>query len=72
MADVAHRTLTCLIEGESLPFDVEPSGSTAIFKLKELIKNMDGVLKTIDAKNLRLWKVKMTMASNGTTDFPAG
>jgi len=70
MADDAPRALQCLIEGESLLFKVKPTGSMYIADLKDLIKEKrkNGVL----AKDLTLWKVRMTMASDSTTHSPAG
>jgi hypothetical protein len=74
MADDASRSLICLIEGESTLFEVEPTGSTNIMKLKDLIKEKckNGVLGNIDAKDLTLWKVRMTMASDSTTNSLEG
>ena len=56
---MAHITLTCLIEGESTPFIVEPKKDISIMKLKELIQDegKNGVLGSVDAKDLTLWKV---------------
>jgi Crinkler effector protein N-terminal domain len=76
MGDDALCALLCLIEGESslYMFRVEPTGSMDIMQLKELIKekNKNGMLSSIDAKDLVLWKVRMTMASNSTTKSHAG
>ena len=73
MADDAVRTLLCLIEGDSTWFKVKPTGSMDIVDLRKLIweegiKRDSGIL----AKDLTLWKVRMTMASDSTTDAPAG
>ena len=56
---VAHITLTCLIEGDSSPFIVEPKEDISIMKLKKLIheERKNGVLGSVDAADLRLWKV---------------
>ena len=55
---VAHITLTCLIEGESSLFSVEPKEDINIMDLRELIKEegKNGVLGRVDAKDLILWK----------------
>jgi hypothetical protein len=62
MADDAPRALLCLIEGESAPFRVEPKGSMDIRGLKELIeeRGINVTEHTILAKDLILWKVRMT------------
>jgi Crinkler effector protein N-terminal domain len=75
MADDALRSLVCLVEGdESLRFIVEPTGSMNIIELKILIKEAGkkSVLSDVDANDLTLWKVRMTMASDSTTKSPAG
>jgi hypothetical protein len=74
MADDAFCTLICLVEGGSLLLKIEPKGSVDIFGLKELIweKGKNSVLKNVDAVVLTLWKVRVTMASDSTTDSPAG
>ena len=60
---VAHIPLTCLIEGESLPFLVKPKEDDHIMELKDLIqeKRNNGVLGGVDATDLILWKVRMIM-----------
>ena len=60
---MARITLTCLIEGESTPFIVKPKKDISIMELKDLIQDKDknGVLGSVDAKMLRLWKVRMIM-----------
>ena len=72
----AHITLTCLIEGDSSPFIVEPKEDISIMKMKDLIheKRKNGVLKSVDATDLTLWRVRMTIASDSTTttNSPAG
>jgi Crinkler effector protein N-terminal domain len=74
MADDATRALICLITGESSLFKVRPTGRDDIMDLKELIKEegKNGVLNSVDAKDLVLWKVRMTLASDNTTNSPAG
>ena len=74
MADDAPRALNCLIEGDSSPFKVKPTGSNDIIDLKKLIweECKNGVLSSVDASDLTLWKVRMTMASDSTTNSPAG
>ena len=63
MADYSLFALTCLIEGEALPFIVEPKRDISIMKLKKLIheEGKNGVLGSVDAKDLTLWKVRMIM-----------
>ena len=55
--------LTCLIEGESLLFRVYPNTDIQILDLKSLIKKerINGVLGSVDATDLILWKVRMIM-----------
>ena len=76
MADDTLRTLVCLIAGESSLrlFKVNPTVSMDIMDLKGLIKEKrkNGVLSGVDAKDLTLWKVRMTMARDDTTNSPAG
>ena len=58
---VAHITLTCLIEGESSAFIVEPKEDDHIMRLKDLIQE-EGINPTEHAflaKDLILWKVRM-------------
>ena len=74
MADDTLRTLVCLVSGESSPFKVNPTISMNIMDLKGLIreKGINRVFSSVDAKDLTLWKVRMTMASDDTTNSPAG
>jgi hypothetical protein len=74
MADDATRALVCLITGESTPFKVRPTGRDDIIDLKKLIKEggKNGVLNGVLAKDLILWKVRMTLAGDSTTNSPAG
>ncbi len=77
MADDAPRTLVCLIAGESSLFKVRPTGDMDIIELKDLIKekgiNATEHARAVLAKDLTLWKVRMTMAcdSDSTTNSPA-
>ena len=73
MADDDHRTLICLIQGTSQLFKLKPNGSSDIMDLQEMIKNKNSnYLQSLDTSALTLWKVRMTMASDSTTDSPAG
>jgi hypothetical protein len=76
MADdrALDRALTCLIEGDSSLFQVNVTGGENIMVLKDLIreKRKNGVLSNVDATDLTLWKVRMIMASDSTTNSPAG
>jgi hypothetical protein len=56
----------CLVEGNSAIFPVIASPTTSISMLKYLIKEKrkHGVLSNIDATDLTLWRVRMTMASD--------
>jgi hypothetical protein len=60
---MARITLTCLTEGKSSPFIIEPKEDISIMKLKDLIQEEDkkGMLGSVDAKMLHLWKVRMIM-----------
>jgi hypothetical protein len=73
MADDA-LFLKCLIQGQSEMFRVKATGSMEIFELKELIheQGKNGDFRSVDVKDLILWKVRMTMASDNTTNSPAG
>ena len=75
MADNALRTLLYLIEGEYEPFAVNISGDDNIYNLKDLIRENHkhgGALSSVNAADLTLWKVRMIMASDSTTNSPAG
>ena len=74
MADNTPCRLLCVIAGESTPFRVQPTGSMDVIDLKVLIKEegKSGVLLNVDAQDLTLWKVSLTMARDVTTNFPAG
>ena len=74
MADDTPRSLVCLIAGESSLFTVEPTGSTRLVDLKNLIKKevINATENAVLAKDLKLWKVRMTMASDNTTNSPTG
>ena len=60
---VAHITLTCLIEGDSSPFFVEPKKDNHIMELKDFIheKGINPTEHAFLAKDLLLWKVRMIM-----------
>ena len=60
---VAHIPLTCLIEGESLPFLVEPKEDDHIMELKDFIheEGINATEHAFLAKDLLLWKVRMIM-----------
>lgn len=73
MADDAPLTLICLVAGESVSFIVQPTGSVYIIELKDLIreKGKNKVFKSVPARDLTLWKVRMTLVvirSNITGD----
>ena len=73
MASDSPHVLVCLIEGESVVFEVEAAGSMRIMGLKGLLRR-EGISAEypVDAKDLTLWKVGMTMASDSTINSPAG
>jgi hypothetical protein len=73
MADDATCNIVCLIEGESSSFEVTPTWDTRIRKLKKLIRK-DGINADRDvlAKDLTLWKVRMTIASDSTNNSLVG
>ena len=73
MSEETYR-IWCLVEGDGTEFHVVSSPSETVCDLKESIKEMckNGVLKNVDAKELTLWKVRVTMASDSTADSPAG
>jgi hypothetical protein len=62
-------TFWCLVEGDDTPFPITAALTTPIGVLKEWIKEK-GVLSSVDATDLILWKVRMTMASDSTTNSP--
>ena len=74
MANDDPCNLICLIEGDSSPFMVESTGSMRIMKLKQLVKEngINTTEHTILAKDLILWKVRMTTASGSTNNLSAG
>jgi hypothetical protein len=73
MADDAPCALLCLIQGESVLFRVEPKRSVDIIELQKMIKEENSNrLQSVDASALTLWKVRMTIPSDSTTDSPAG
>jgi hypothetical protein len=66
MADDALHALICLIEGEFSLFIVKRTGSMDIIDMKELIEEeCKNGFRSVDAKDLTLWKVS-------TTNSPAG
>jgi hypothetical protein len=74
MADDAVRALLCIIEGESSLFRVKPTGNMDIIELKKLIRE-EGINTTeraVLAKDLILWKVRMTLASDSAANSPVG
>jgi len=70
MAENAPRTLICLIEGESQLFKVVLNDDKDIMDLKGVIKEnrKTRALSNVDAADLTLWKVRVTMASDSTTN----
>ena len=73
MADDAVRVLLCLVEGDSSIFEVEPSGTMNIIKLKDLIHGKGfGNASPVLAKDLVLWKVRKSTARYDATEYPAG
>ena len=70
MSDDSPRALVCLIEGESIPFRVELAGNKDIIALKDLIKEKgsNSTKHAVLAKDLTLWKVRMAMVSDSTTN----
>jgi hypothetical protein len=73
MSDKPYRIL-CLIEGDTTIFAVIALPIISIGELKYTIKEKckNGVLHSVLAKDLTLWKVRMTLASDSTTNSPAG
>jgi hypothetical protein len=59
IADDTIHTLWCLVEGDSMVFEVTASANASINRLKELVreKGKNGALGNIDAKDLVLLKV---------------
>ena len=70
MSDDSPRALLCLIEGESSLFMVELAGNKDIIALKDLIKEkgINSTKHAVLAKDLTLWKVRMTIVSDSTTN----
>ena len=70
------QTMPHFMAGESLLFRVKLTESTVIMELKDLIKEkgINATEHAIDTMDLTLWKVgtRMTMASDSTTNSPAG
>ena len=61
MSENTYR-IWCLVEGDNTLFVVITSPMLFISELKDLIKEMrkHAVLSSIDAKDLTLWKARMT------------
>jgi hypothetical protein len=74
MSDTISYRLWCHVEGDSTAFSVLAPSAISIDELKKLIKEegVNATERTVLAKDLVLWKVRMTMASDSTTNFPAG
>ena len=55
------RTPWCLVDGDSMVFDVTAPANVSISRLKELVqkKGDRGILRDVDAKDLVLWKVSI-------------
>jgi hypothetical protein len=66
--------LWCLVEEDNTLFPIIASPALSVGQLKDLIKEKrkHGALSNIDATDLTLWKVRVTMASDSTTNSPAG
>ena len=71
MSDATYR-IWCLLEGENTLFSVLALPTISIGELKDLIKEKNAKGINVDANHLTLWKVRMTMASDSTTNSPAG
>ena len=71
MSDATYR-IWCLLEGENTLFPVLALPTISIGELKKLIKEEIAKGINVDAHHLTLWKVRMTMASDSTTNSPAG
>ena len=73
MADNTVRALICLVEGDSGIFRVKPTGSMDMMELRDLIWEKGiGASTGILAKDLILWMVRISMASDDATHSPAG
>ena len=62
MADDSPHVLVCVIAGEVSPFTVELAGNKSVMDLKNLIR--EKAIKSSEdvvAKDLTLWKVRMTL-----------
>jgi hypothetical protein len=73
MTDTMYQ-LWCLVEGDDTLFPIIAPSTTSIGVLKDMIKEK-GINPTehaVDAKGLTLWKVRMSIASDNTTNSPAG
>ena len=75
MADNALRSLIYIIEGQSSPLEVEIAGDERIHNLKDLIRDRgrNRVFRSVNPKDLILWKVRISVESDSTTtNSPAG
>jgi len=60
MSDKSYH-IWCLLEGETALFTVIALPAIPISnELEDLVKEKNGVLSSIDANDLTLWKVRMT------------
>jgi len=68
MSENTYR-IWCLVEGDNILFPVIALPTTSVSMVKDLIheKRKNGVLKSVDAADLTLWRVRMTIASDSTT-----
>jgi hypothetical protein len=72
MANDSYR-IWCLVEGDTTIFPVTASRTLFIGELKDLIKVKNNrALNGVDADELKLWKVRMIMASDSSTNSPKG
>lgn len=69
-------TFWCLVEGDDALFPIIAPLTTPIGVLRDKIKDerKNGVLGhgSVRAKDLTLWKVRIAMASDSTTNSPVG
>ena len=67
---MSDPTFWCLVEGDDTPLPIACPITTPIGMLKKLIREerKNGLLRKVDAIDLTLWKVKMTMVSISTTN----
>jgi hypothetical protein len=67
---MSNPTFGCLVEGDDKLFTIDCPLTTPIVVLKKLIREerKNGLLRNIDATDLTLWKVRVTMDSDSTTN----